>query len=57
MILYQIDIGYACFGIEVENDVVTYAAPIAKWTIGKTWEEVESYFKSKKNAKIKKTRL
>lgn len=57
MNLYQVDIGYACFSIEVENDVVKYAPPIAKWTIGKKWKEIEEYYKTKKNAKITRVLL
>jgi len=57
MVLYQIDIGYACFGVEVENETVNYAPPIAKWTIGKSWKEIEKYYKSKKNANITKKRI
>lgn len=57
MILYQIDIGYACFGIEVENESVSYAPPIAKWTVGRTWKEVEKHYTTKKNAIIVKKRL
>ena len=57
MTLYQIDIGYACFGVEVENEIVSYAPPIAKWTIGKTWEEVKLHYTAKKNANITKKRL
>jgi len=57
MYLYTIDISYACFCIEVENGVVVHAPGIAKWTIGKDWEEVEEHYVSKKNAKITKTRI
>ena len=34
MILYQVDLGYAVAGIEVEDDVIVDAAPILKWAIG-----------------------
>jgi len=57
MILYQVDIGYSCFSIEVENDIVIHAPGIAKWTLGKTWEEVKQHYVSKKNAKITKIRI
>lgn len=57
MILYQVDIGYACFDIEVEDGLVKYAAGIANWTIGKEWSEIEDYYKRKKNAKITKIRI
>lgn len=57
MCLYKIDIGYSCFSIEVENEIVTHAPGIAKWTIDKKWDEVKNYYKNKKSAKIKKIRL
>ena len=55
--LYTIDIEYTCFCLEVEDDKVVNAPGVAKWTLGKDWEEVEDYYISKKAAKIKKTRL
>ena len=57
MILYQVDIGYSCFSIEVEEDIVKHTPGIAKWTIGKNWEEVKNYYITKKNAKISKIRI
>ena len=57
MFLYQIDIGYSCFSIEVEDNIITYAPGIAKWTLGKTWDEIKDYYTKKKNAKITKIRI
>lgn len=57
MFLYKVDIGYSCFSIEVERDLVIHAPGIAKWTIGKQWEEVKKHYITKKNAKITKIRL
>lgn len=53
MTLYYIDTGYACFGITEEDRVVTEAAPIAQWTVGKDIQFVLEYFKHKKKANIK----
>ena len=50
--LYHIDIGYACFGIEEEDGIVVNAAPIAKWTIGKEIGFVLNYYRFRKKAKI-----
>lgn len=50
--LYYIDTGYACFGVEEKDGIVISAAPIAKWSIGKNITKVLKYFKDKKNAKI-----
>lgn len=50
--LYQIDTGYACFGISEKDGIVTDAAPIAKWTIGKDINFVLEYFRYRKKAKI-----
>jgi hypothetical protein len=51
--LYQITLSYACFGIEVEEGMVVFAAPIAKWMVGKDLSYVEKWVK-KKNGKIEK---
>ena len=40
MKLYVIDCSYYCAGLEVEDGVVTRAAPILKWTVGKDWAAV-----------------
>lgn len=50
--IYQIDVGYACFGLVFINNIVISAAPIAKWTIEKNKNKVLSYYKSKKRAKV-----
>jgi hypothetical protein len=42
--LYQIRLPHATFGIEVCDGVVTKAAPIAKWTVGKKSGEVIGYY-------------
>ena len=39
--LYWIDIGYACFGIEVSNQVVIDAPPIAKWMKVKALQDIK----------------
>lgn len=50
--LYYIDIGYATFGIEVKDDTVIDAPPIAKWMIGKLLEDIEKFL-IKRNAEVK----
>lgn len=50
--LLQVDTGYACFGIVVTDGVVTEAAPIAKWAVGKTLTEVTAHF-SRKSAQVR----
>jgi hypothetical protein len=45
--LYQVDLGYACFGVIVKHKVVTEVAPIAHWMIGKPWKEVKQWIKTK----------
>ena len=59
MICYQVDIGYSCFVIEVneETDIVKHAPGVAFWTVGKKWDDVEDYYKRKKNAKITKIKI
>lgn len=49
MQLWQIDVGYACAGILVdEASVVRHAAPIFKWMKGKSILEIERWVKGKK---------
>jgi hypothetical protein len=49
MKVYQIDMGYACFGILENEGRVIAAAPIAKWTIGKEIDYVISYYRKKRS--------
>lgn len=46
--LIRVEAPHFCAGIVVKDNIVVKAAPILKWTLGKTWEEVSSYFKEKK---------
>jgi hypothetical protein len=48
---YQIDVGYACFGVLLRDNVVVDVAPIGKWMIGKSFVQVEKWVASK-NGKI-----
>jgi hypothetical protein len=43
MYLYQIDIGYACFGVTVDNCIIIEAAPIASWMIGKSLDTISKW--------------
>ena len=43
MDLYQIDTGYACGGIVVDNGIVTEAAPIFKWMLHKSFDEIKEW--------------
>ena len=45
--LLQIDLPYACAGIVVENDMITEAAPIFKWMVGKDLNYVCGWVQSK----------
>lgn len=45
--LYQVRLSYSCFGVVAEDGVVTAAAPLAGWAVGKTLEEFESWVRSK----------
>lgn len=51
--MYQIDTGFAYFGVIVEDGIVTNTAPIAKWMIGKRWESCEQYWLNRKATIIK----
>ncbi len=54
-ILYQITLPYACFGIDVIDNIVIEAPPIAKWMIGNSIGGV-CLWVSKKNGTIKEVR-
>ena len=42
-VLIQIDTGYACAGIIVQNGIVRTTAPIFRWMIGKNWNKVKTW--------------
>jgi hypothetical protein len=44
---YWISLKFATFVISATNDVITIAAPIANWTIGKNVHVVLDYFRKK----------
>jgi hypothetical protein len=44
---FRVELGYAVFGICVENDQVYAAAPIGRWMIGKRQRDVERWVASK----------
>lgn len=47
--LAQIDAPHYCAGMVIIGDKVIEAAPIIRWTIGKSyWYEVDKYFRKKK---------
>jgi len=41
--LFQIDTGYACGGVEVNNGIVCNAAPIFAWMVGKSFNEIRKW--------------
>lgn len=51
--LYAIDLGYATYGIFVENDIVVDAPPIARWMIGKQLKKVQMWVECKKSNIVK----
>lgn len=51
--LYQVDIGYACFGVEVRNGIVVEAAPIGGWMIRKPWKTVKVWIKKREGTILK----
>ena len=53
MSLYIIDLPYAHFGIEVENDKVIRTAPIGGWMYGRDISFISQWV-HKKNGTIKK---
>jgi len=53
--LYQITLFYACFGIEICDNVVINSAPIGKWMIGKKLKYIKKWVKLN-NGKIIKVK-
>ncbi len=45
--LYRIELPYATYGIETENDTVTEAPPIAKWMLDKNIVMIMSWVATK----------
>lgn len=49
MKLYWVDVGYACFGMVAnDKDIIVDVAPIAKWMLGKSLQQVKPWLLSKK---------
>lgn len=55
IMLYHIDLPYACYGIEVKNNRVVEAPPIAKWMEGKSFMFVAEWI-NKKGGKIENSK-
>lgn len=45
--LYYVNLSYACFGIEVKDNIIIETAPIAKWSIGKSLDYFSNWVKNK----------
>lgn len=41
-------LSYATFGLNIKDEIIADAPPIAKWAIGKNWIEVGKYYRGKK---------
>lgn len=46
--LFQIDLGYCCFGMASIDGVVTLVAPIGGWMRGKRLKEIKPWLLQKK---------
>jgi hypothetical protein len=53
---YIADIGYAFFGVIVDNDIVKEAPPIVIWLLGRNVSKLKSYVKQR-NGKLLKKRI
>lgn len=51
-VLLQITTNYCCAAIAVEDGIVVEAAPILRWTIGKTDVFIYDYFTNRRNYKV-----
>lgn len=52
MLYYNIDLGYACFGIVVKDGRVIEACDSIRWAVGKDAKFVLDYYRKAKGAKI-----
>lgn len=46
--LWQIDIGYACFGVVIIGDIVLEAPPIAQWMMYKRFRYILDWVEFKR---------
>lgn len=45
---YYVDVGYACFSVDIGDDGICFAtAPIAKWMAGKNIQDIEKWVHGK----------
>ena len=51
---YWINVGYACGGIKVENDIVVETAPIYRWMKRNNWSDVKKWRKIKEIRVLRK---
>jgi len=49
--LYRVELSYMTIGIEVEDDIITEAPPIARWMVGKGINYIENWV-TKKHGKV-----
>ena len=49
--LFLIDVGYACYGMESTDNIITLVAPMAQWMLHKSLQEVKPWL-IKKKAKV-----
>lgn len=47
--VFWIDVGYACFGIISQDDVIVKTAPIGRWMIGKKLKDIKPWLIKKKS--------
>jgi len=50
--LWAVDLPYAFFGIEVENEIIVEAAPIGRWMIGSSWPAIQKWVAQKGGALV-----
>ena len=52
-ILYRVTLPYAVFGVVVKTGMVIYAAPIARWAVGRTYQSFAQWVLRKGGALCK----
>lgn len=45
--LVRVDSGFACFGFDVVDGIVTRCAPITRWALGEPGRDVVAYWRKR----------
>ena len=49
---YCVTTNYFCCRVDIDNDTVVDAAPIMKWSVGKSWTYIKQWIQKKKGTVV-----